>query len=213
MKNDKKTSLSPVFTLVTLILSAIGILLGLFVLSAYDKNMFFSVKISFAYTLFALIVLFILTMRISKKLFLFTADMLRKYENVERLLLDLRDNTRTFYKEKRKSSRILNNITVKITDENSSQGFATILNGGETGALLRTSHKFKLGELATLSIYLPLFPQPITIKVKIARVAPSSEKASGDFDVGVEFLKIERPDKEKLLETLRLLGDNTAGTG
>ncbi len=120
-------------------------------------------------------------------------------------MLDIRNGTKTFFKEKRRALRVGNSVSAKLADNEKAE-FIKVLNISETGALLRSKEKFSQGEVLDFKLYLPLFTYPIDVVTKVARAAPSSDKdKAGYFDIGITFLKITSSDKEKLLETVDVL--------
>ena len=160
------------------------------------------------FVLFALIIGFLLwfTNKTYRNLSSFTSDISSKYNNMERLLLDLRDGTKSFYKEKRESPRTADSITATIADTDTSAEFMKVINISDSGALLRTSQKFKPGRTIDLKIYLPLFAQPIDVKAKVVWSNPCEPTGKTPrFDMGVKYLNIARIDREKLNETIALL--------
>ena len=152
---------------------------------------------------FLIVLLFWKTKRMHREFSSTTADILKKCEDLKKLLLDLRDGTKTYYEEKRKTERIKNCITIKIVSKDSIE-FVKTLDLSRTGAHFRTKRKLTPGGLIDIIIYLSLFPQPIKIKARIARVCRTQEDTTL-FDAGIEFLNMTEPDKEKLADTLRLL--------
>lgn len=173
-----------------------------------EGNIFLS-KACFAYMLFSLTFLFLVIMRMHRDLSLLSLDMLEKHNSLIRLLFDLREGTKTFYEEKRKSDRMKDKITVKIMTGYSSE-FAKALDISYGGALLRTHKEVRQGDIIELNIYLPLFPEPISVKAKAMRVQPAAGYAK-TVDIGVEYLNLTDIDKGKLLETIDILKKEEKG--
>jgi len=125
-------------------------------------------------------------------------------------LVDIRDGTKNFYKEKRKSPRVRGDITA-IIEKKKTKNLIKVIDVSYEGALLRTHNPFKVGQTIELGMRLPLYAQPIDVKAKVVRIAEaaygSGEKPS-DFDMGVEYLAINRFDKERLNETIDTLLKN-----
>jgi len=139
---------------------------------------------------------------IFRKFFLKISDLSEKYNNLERLLVDIRDNTKRFYSEKRKHPRVSGGITAKIVGDSN---VFDVIDISYEGALLRTQRKFRMGEEMDLHVYLPLFPRPIDCKAKVMRVLNAETDEEGFFDIGLEFLSISPADRDKLKESIRIL--------
>lgn len=132
-------------------------------------------------------------------------DFFNQYENIEKLLLDLRDGTKKFYKEKRKFMRVRNGITAKINELEDADSIKVedISNGG---ALLVSAERLKEGQIIHLKIKLPLFAQPIEVRAKIVRVIEvKSQAQESQYKIGIEFIDMISPDKDKLRETVYVL--------
>ncbi|MCM8761159.1 MAG: PilZ domain-containing protein [Candidatus Omnitrophica bacterium] len=139
---------------------------------------------------------------------LIASEMVTKYENIERLLIDIRDGTRYFYREKRRSFRIKTDILARFADgRQTGDDFLKIHDLSYDGALLKTTHQLKPGDTVKLAIYLPFFSEPITAKARIVRVRPTSETkgASAVYEAGIEFSDMSPIDNEKLIETVNIL--------
>lgn len=144
--------------------------------------------------------------KVYKKVFGISLDIKNRYDNLERLLLDLRDGTKTFYREKRKFARLKEDrISAKIADKGD---LVKIINISQEGALLRPMRYFRPGELMDLNIYLPLFPQPIDVRARVVRVSANPQSQPTAFDVGVEYLNMSRLDKKRLVETMSALSQS-----
>ncbi|NQU95325.1 MAG: PilZ domain-containing protein [Candidatus Omnitrophica bacterium] len=207
MNKKIKTKL---FLCTAVLLSITGLVTALYVLSVEEAESFFAFKISFVYTLLILAALFLFIASVSKKLFLLISNILHKHGGMEKLLLDLRDGTKTFYKEKRKYHRIktkgqvLTRIIQKEKDK-----LIEVLDLSYGGALLGARQtSFQNGETVDLSMHLPLFPQPIDVKGRVVRIERASgrdPKTSDAKNVGIEYLDMPRSDREKLIETINTL--------
>jgi len=127
----------------------------------------------------------------------------QKFNNLENLLLDIRDNTKTFYREKRKFPRLKNSLVARISGESE---LIKVLDIGYGGARLKTTKSLRPKDELGLSIYLPAFPQPIVMKARVIWVSMVKTEGQPEvFDVGVEYLETSRFDREKLIETINLL--------
>ena len=134
------------------------------------------------------------------------ADLSKKYENLERLSLDIRDGVRTFYKEKRKYPRVINGIRVMLVNKLFCGELFKVRDISYEGALLRINHKVEMGDMIDLNIYLHVFPQPINVRASVVRVCRVEEDSRPEmYDVGMEFIKMSKGDKEKLMETVDIL--------
>ena len=123
--------------------------------------------------------------------------------NLENVLLDLRDGTKIFYKERRKFPRVNGDIVARIPGE---EDLIRVLDISFGGARLRTSRRFKLKDLLEFNIYLPIFPQPIKVRAKVAWTSiVGAQGKDEDYEVGIEFLDMTGFDKERLIETLNVL--------
>jgi len=124
-----------------------------------------------------------------------------KLDNLERLLQDLRDGTKKFYRERRRFPRQKFDISAKIVGRGSGE-VIKVLEISYSGALLRSNQAFAPDETIELNLYLPLFAEPVDIKARVVRVAAVQGMAS-TFNVGVEFLDISSSDKDRLIETIQ----------
>lgn len=207
MNKKIKTKL---FLCTAILLSITGLVIALYVLSAEEAESFFAFKISFAYTLLILIGLFWLIAAVSKRLFLLLLNIMHKHGSTEKLLLDLRDGTKTFYKEKRRYRRIKtkNQVLTRIIQKGKDK-LIEVIDLSYGGALLGAGQtSFQKGEIVDLSMHLPLFPQPIDVKGRVVRIEPASgkkPKTPNAKNVGVEYLDMARSDREKLIETINTL--------
>lgn len=123
-------------------------------------------------------------------------------ESSQQLLLDLRDGTKHFYKDKRKSFRVKADVTAQLVSNNIRDYIKTI-DLSYDGALIRTAHKFKVGDIIELDLFLPLFPKPVHIRVMTVRVVPDETlDQPGTYQVGVKYLEMPKDDRRKLIETL-----------
>ncbi|MBN1353554.1 MAG: PilZ domain-containing protein [Candidatus Omnitrophica bacterium] len=138
---------------------------------------------------------------------LLTSEIKLKFDSLEQLLFDIRDGAKTFYREKRKHSRTDTggDISAKILNKDT-RDFATVLNISPEGALLRTKKdEFSRGEVLDLNMYVPFFAQPIDFSGRVVRVTSGPNKAENSSDLGIEYLGMTRIDREKLLDTIRML--------
>ena len=129
--------------------------------------------------------------------------------NIQRLLCDIRDGTKSFYIERRKffRVRVKDEAITAILRSGPSIRPMKILNISYGNALLRTNHHFQPGQIVDLDIRLALFPQPIKSSARIIRTTPIPNAYGIDpiFDVGVEFLNMSAIDNDKLIETVSIL--------
>jgi hypothetical protein len=143
---------------------------------------------------------------IFRKISLLADDSRKKYDNLEKLSLDIRDGEKSFYKEKRKSLRIKNEITAKIVNNKVFDGLFKLRDISYEGALLRIDKPMEVGDVIELNIYLHLFPQPIDVKARVVRVLKlKTEGKSEVYDIGMKFIWMSRIDEEKLRETIDTL--------
>ena len=178
------------------------------VLLAGEQHSLFILKAVFFYALLSICVISWAILKIYEKIAALISDNARRYEDTEKLLLDIRDGTRTFFKEKRSSARIENNITAKLKKPGWPEESIRVLNGSEGGALFACQKKPEAGEVIELIMYLPLFPQPIEAKAKVVRVKSAGHKERGKYYVGVEFLSMSGPDRQRFAETINVLKKN-----
>ena len=156
--------------------------------------------------LYIVTVIFVLTwvtILINKRIAALDSDFSDKFDELKKLLFDLRDGTNTFYEEKRKSERVRDNVTMKIVSGGLAE-FVKALDLSEGGALIRTSKKLKENDVIDLNIYLKLYAEPISAKASVARVLPSEDDISS-FDIGLKFLDMSSIAKERLIETLNVI--------
>lgn len=184
-----------------------GLIYILFLLSVNLGSEFLIIKIGFIFIIIALVLLFWHVTSGYKKISASISEGSNRYGNLERLLLDIRDGKKTFFNEKRRFARYSDTISAKIAGSDTE--ILKILNISSGGVLLRTSRKFEENQIINLNIYLPLFPQPINVKAKVIRVAPCETKGkSSGFKMGIKYLTINEPDREKLTETLKYLSSS-----
>jgi len=198
-----KNKIHPNIAVVMLILLATVVLSILFQKNI-DENTFLVLKMCLVCPFFLAAFLFWTMVKDHEKLFLSSAKTLKICEDLKKILFDLRDGTKTFYEEKRGAQRIKDCVRIKIISKGFNE-FVKTLDLSETGACVRTDKKLLPDSVIDLSIYLSLFPQPINIQGRVARVY-ESEKDMNVFDVGIEFLSVSDLDKEKLKETVKVLG-------
>lgn len=196
--------LKDLLQMLSLFFLSVSLIAGVYVLFLDQETTPLTFKIFFAYILVALAFLSWLIFKVYKQVFLLSSDIANTCADLEKLLLDLRDGTKTFYREKRKFVRAKDGILAKIAGQVSDE-LIKVLDISYEGALLRTTQQLKSQDTIDLNIYLPIFPQPIEVKAKVIRVIPAKiESQPPSFDVGVKFLNISPPDKEKLIETVDL---------
>lgn len=166
----------------------------------------FQNPVLFVFTIGILFILWHFTMKIYKHLFSDRAEILTKLENLETLLVDIRDGTKSFYKEKRTSPRVREHITAKIAGSDGSE-FMQVVNLSYNGAMIKTTRNFERDQIIDLNLFLPLYPQPVNVRARIVKVAGEAitKKASQVFNISIEFLSLAAPDKEKITETVDVL--------
>ena len=150
--------------------------------------------------------IFVVMLRAANKLYhhilLKYSKVLDKLDNVERVLIDIRDGTKNFYREKRSSPRVQRCISAKL--KGGEDEILEIDNISYEGALLRTGRDLKRNEMVDLEIFLPLYPQPITVKSKVVNTSTIRDAAKGGpkFEASVKFIEISPSDKERLREAV-----------
>ena len=160
----------------------------------------FVLKIIFILALLILSSLWLLIIKINNIFSQDSSILSVKYNNLENLLLDLRDGTKNFRKERRSYSRLRNGIVAKISGQSE---LIKVLDISCTGARLKTSKYFQPKDTLELTVYLPIFPQPIVVKGKVIWVKTIEQ--AGSFEVGIEYSGLSTYDREKLAETINLL--------
>lgn len=187
-----------------LLFSILSLFVGLYILSLRPEAALSLTKAIFFYALLVIVSLFWTIAIAYKKI---SSDAFSKYDNLETLLLDIRDGTRYFYREKRKTFRVATDIIARFANKISGDEFIKIGDISYEGALLKTTHEVKVGDILELNIYLPLFSQPIYVKANVMRVKLTKETKGGSaiFEVGVEYADMFGPDREKLIETVNIL--------
>jgi len=141
---------------------------------------------------------------------------LRKTSGMEKILLDIRDGTKKFYVERRKSPRIMlkDQFSAKLITKDISGLFVKVMDISREGARLQVIKELKPGDTIDLDMYLPLFPDPVYVKAKIVRTNKAesflnqekySTSHNAGFDVGVEYIDMGRRDIDKISETISLL--------
>ncbi|MFH1753643.1 MAG: PilZ domain-containing protein [Candidatus Omnitrophota bacterium] len=143
-----------------------------------------------------------ITVRAYKRLLFSTTETLKRCEDLKKLLYDVRDGAHKFNENRRIATRIIEQVTVKLVSADFTQ-FVRTLDLSETGARFRIEKELFLDSQVSLNIYLSLFPKPIDVKGRIARVEKVSE-GPDIFDTGVEFVNMSGEDKERLKETIKL---------
>ena len=136
-----------------------------------------------------------------------TENTLGNLDKIERLLLDIRDGTKYFYREKRRSFRIKTDILARFADKAAGDDFVKIYALSYEGAHLKTTRLLKAGDSVKLSIYLPFFSQPIFATAKTMRVRPTKETKGvlPIYEAGLEYTDMPEQDSEKLIETINIL--------
>jgi len=197
MKEDK------LFTRITIFCALLSLVAGIYIffMSPASEQSVFRVGFGAAFIIMAFFVFII--GEAYTRLTVFLSGILENCEGQQKLLLDLRDGTKTFYAERRRSSRagMGEGLNVKIAARDVDI-LSRVLNISSEGALVRTAHEFSVGDEVTLSIYLPLFARPVTAKAKVIRTVPRPDVDPAGFDVGVEFKGMSSEDTERLLETI-----------
>jgi hypothetical protein len=202
----KKEDIKYLATYIVVMIVAAG---GLYTLSLYldFMNERFIYRASLVYTFVILSALFWYMASIHRKVSQLSLEIAEKYTDTERLLVDVRDGTKRFYKEKRKSERVKapSALNARVADKDIDK-LLKVLDLSPEGALLRASRNFfKQGETVYLNMNLPYFVQPIDVKAKIVRIDTLSKGKDPACEVGIEYLNMTRSDRDKLKETLDIL--------
>lgn len=196
------------FFIIKAVLLSFGfVLLAIYAIPLTADSEFVMTKTLLLYIIFVITALF-WTIAIIHRTYSETAsEVMQKYDNIERILLDVRDGTKYFYREKRRSFRIKTDILARFADKSTGDDFVKISDISFEGAQLKTVRALRSGETVKLNIYLPFFSQPINVKARIARVRPTTELkgASAIIEAGIEYTDISDEDSEKLMETINIL--------
>ncbi len=72
----------------------------------------------------------------------------------------------------------------------------------QSGAFVRSSLLFELGELLRLEISLPGEP-PVRVKARVARVVRGGSSGESQSGMGVEFLDLDPADRARILALVR----------
>jgi hypothetical protein len=190
-----------------LLLSLGFVFLAAYIIPLGATSEFDMTKTLLLYTIFVITALF-WTIAIVYKAYAATAsEAIQKYENIERILLDLRDGTKYFFKEKRRSFRIKTDLLARFADKSTGDDFVKISDISHEGAQLKTVRALKRDDTVKLSIYLPFFSQPINAKARVTRARQTAELkgTSAIIDAGVEYIYLSDEDREKLVETINIL--------
>lgn len=132
-------------------------------------------------------------------------EILDKLGNLEKVLLDIRDGTKKFCLEKRSSDRRHIRMCVKLKDNE--EDILEIDNISPGGAMLRGRLSLKKDEMVDLRIFLPLYPQPITVKAKVINTSAIADAARGGpkYEVRIKFMEMSPADEKMLIETMDIL--------
>jgi len=127
--------------------------------------------------------------------------MLDNTTQIRELLIDIRDGTKNFYKEKRKSTRLFHAVSVNYSIGGSQKPVLTkTKNIGEHGCFLKTQENIARGEILNLEIFLPTFPKPIAASAEAVFVADQKSHPNLYPGVGVKYLDIKKEDQLKIRE-------------
>ena len=194
----------------TLAFSILAVVMAVYVILLPRESDFFIMRLLLLYLIFVGLALFWNINMLHTAVKAVTSDLALKYNNVERLLMDVRDGTKNFYTEKRRSVRIRTDMLAKFGDKVTGDDFVKIDEISYEGARLRTTQALKAGQIIKLNIYLPLFPRPIFVKARIVRIRPTAETkgTSVIYEAGVECTEIADGDREQLIETIDMLGSH-----
>jgi hypothetical protein len=131
----------------------------------------------------------------------------RALDNVERILLDIRDGTRHFHREKRRSLRVKTDMSARFIDKGAENDFVKIGDISHEGLQMRTTRVLKAGDIIGLHVHLPIFPKPIPVKASVTMSRATSDKKgeAAVFEVGAEYKDMSDEDREKLAGTIRVL--------
>ena len=163
-------------------------------------------KISFVYVMGSASLFIWSAVLIYKNISEKISNILDKYNESEKLLLDLRDGTKRFYTEKRKSYRVKADMTAQLLTKGVNDFIKTV-DLSYDGAMIRTTRPFQVGDVIGLNLYLPAHAKPINVRVKVIRVIPEKgmDGKPDTFNVGVKYLEMPPGDRAKLTETLNSL--------
>ena len=146
--------------------------------------------------------------RLNRNILTKHSEALARINDLEEVLLDIRDGTKLFFREKRSCPRINEHIVAKLKSS-SGEELLEVSNISCDGALLKVVPEFKKGDMLELEIFLPLYPQPIAVRTEVVNVIAikAAAKDKPKFEVGVKFVEISAPNKERLLETINVISN------
>jgi hypothetical protein len=185
--------------------AAICLIIGvLYFLELSGSPIVLRYKIYFLYDLLFLASLWWLLWLVYKLFFKRDSLLYQKFNILESLLLDIRDGTKAFFIERRKFPRLKDSMTARIAGQDE---LIKVIDISYVGAHLKTSKQLQPNDVLDLSVFLPIFPQPIVVKAKVIWASVvRTEGQPESYKVGIEYLEMGNSDREKLFETLKLLG-------
>lgn len=128
-------------------------------------------------------------------------DNTARYVEIRELLLDIRDNTKYYYKEKRSTKRLGHAISVNYSVGDSAKVILTkTKNIGEYGCFLKTPESLQRGEILHLEIFIPTFPNPVKTSAKVVFVAEQKLHPALYPGVGLQYIDIKKEDQLKVRE-------------
>jgi len=195
------------FIIKAILFSIFALGIALFAMPLMHQSEFYLFRILCFYVVVVLAGLFWAIALYYKLLSRMASDVLTRYDNIERILLDLRDGTKHFYREKRRAFRVKTDILAHFADKTTGDDFVKIHDISCDGAQLRTTRPLRAGDSVKLNIYLPLFPQPISSKAKVVWARPTKETkgASEIYNAGIEYTEMSDEDRERLIESINII--------
>jgi hypothetical protein len=138
------------------------------------------------------------------------SESLDKFDDLERVLLDIRDGTKNFFRERRSFPRVSEQIAAKLKG-GSADEFLAVANISRAGALLKAKREFKKDDILELEIFSSLYSQPMAVKSKVVNVTAvkASAKEKAGFEIGVKFIEISPSNRDRLAEMIGIIGRNS----
>jgi hypothetical protein len=194
--------------IVAALVVSLGFALIIFQIHPVDlESVLYLVKVVFIYVGLVIAALFCMIILTYSTLAEMSSKTMRKYDNVEHILLDMRDGTRLFHQEKRRLLRIKIDISARFTDKSAEDDYVSVTDISGNGLRMRTTRVLKAGDVIGFNMHLPLFAKPIHVKAEVIAVRATAETKwdTTVFEAGVEYRGMSLSDKEKLSNTLRIL--------
>ncbi len=139
------------------------------------------------------------------------SNVVAENHNIKRLLFDARGNTKKFFIEKREFPRVdtLGKVTAKVIVGERVR-YMKAVNISLGGALLLAPSMLKLGEILDVSLDLPLYTEPITVKAQVVSVVNTDDVNKGNL-IGTKFIAMEGICKDRLVETIDIISGKRSG--